>query len=332
MNAAPKILCIALAFALAACSSGSMEKVESGHSTSFDGEVLRIEFEREDGGKERFSALRDRWYAWSWVPFLPNHSGRRWVMGKTDREGTSIAYALVSWDNDEPTDYLAAGYWMRFDGFDRDRGLPIAAADLVMFIDGSEIDPALPPELPVSGTASYTGQAGGIYTYSYGGGWNGYDGPDAGEEFYGPMTVEANFDDMTVAGCIGCVGDLWIEREHLYSVLGRRGRRAARHAHRLRNSVRPDEDRVRRQFPGRRRDGRPSDADRHAVGWGMGRQPFQPPGVRRQTALRCRHRERRVHGGRWQRGRVQVDLHRGPSVAAAPPSSPEGGPLRLSPP
>ncbi len=224
MNTAPSFFCIALALALAACSSGSMEKVESGHSTSFDGEVLRIEFEREDGGKERFSALRDRWYAWSWVPFLPNHSGRRWVMGKTNREGTSIAYALVSWDNDEPTDYLAAGYWMRFDGFDRDRGLPIAAADLVMFIDGSEIDSATPPELPVSGTASYTGQAGGIYTYSYGGDWTGYDGPDVGEEFYGPMTVEANFDDMTIAGCIGCDGDLWIEREHLYGVLGWRTR------------------------------------------------------------------------------------------------------------
>ena len=222
MNNTASFFCIALALALAACSSGSMEKVETGHSTSFDGEVLRIEFEREDGGKERFSALRDRWYAWSWVPFLPNHSGRRWVMGKTSREGTSIAYALVSWDNDEPTDYLAAGYWMRFDGFRRDYDLPIAAADLVMFIDGSEIDPALPPELPVSGTASYTGQAGGIYTYSYGGGWTGYDGPDAGEEFYGPMTVEANFDDMTIAGCIGCAGDLWIERMHLYSVFGRR--------------------------------------------------------------------------------------------------------------
>lgn len=222
MNNTARFFCIALALALVACSSGSMEKVESGHSTSFDGEVLRIEFEREDGGKERFSALRDRWYAWSWVPFLPNHSGRRWVMGKTNREGTSIAYALVSWDNDEPTDYLAAGYWMRFDGFRRDYDLPIAAADLVMFIDGSEIDPARPPELPVSGTASYTGQAGGIYTYSYGSGWTEYDGPDAGEEFYGPMTVEANFDDMTIAGCIGCAGDLWIERTHLYSVFGRR--------------------------------------------------------------------------------------------------------------
>lgn len=222
MNNTARFFCIALALALAACSSGSMERVETGHSTSFDGEVLRIEFEREDGGKERFSALRDRWYAWSWVPFLPNHSGRRWVMGKTNREGTSIAYALVSWDNDEPTDYLAAGYWMRFDGFRRDYDLPIAAADLVMFIDGSEIDPALPPELPVSGTASYTGQAGGIYTYSYGNGWTGYDGPEVGEEFYGPMTVEANFDDMTIAGCIGCAGDLWIERTHLYSVFGRR--------------------------------------------------------------------------------------------------------------
>ena len=221
----PAILsCIALVIALAACSSGSMEKVESGHRTSFDGEVLRIEFEREDGGTERFSTLRDQWFGRTWVPFLPNHSGRRWALVKTDREGTSIAYALVSWDNDEPTDYLAAGYWLRFDGFSLRGGIPLAAGDIELFIDGTEIDPRHPPELPVSGTASYAGEAGGVYTYRYGSDWTGNEHPEAGEEFYGPMTVEANFDDMTIAGCIGCDGDLRIERMHLYGVLGWRAR------------------------------------------------------------------------------------------------------------
>ena len=222
IKTAAKLSSVALAFALAAClgDTAMEDKIDFGRSTSFNGEVLRIEIDREDGSKEQFSTLRDRWYSFSWVPFLPNHSGRRWVMGKTDQEGTSFVYTLVSWDNDNPTDYLAAGYWMRFEGYRRDNDLPIAAADLFMFVDGSELDPALPPELPVSGTASYVGGASGIYTYSHGSGWPGYDGLEAAEEFVGTMTVEANFDDMTIAGCIGCVGDLQIDRGHLYGALG----------------------------------------------------------------------------------------------------------------
>ena len=39
------------------------------------------------------------------------------------------------------------------------------------------------------------------------------------------MTIEANFDDMTIAGCIGCVGDIVIDREHLYVALGWRRER-----------------------------------------------------------------------------------------------------------
>ena len=220
MKTAAKLLCIALAVGLAACSSYDPPEMETGHRTSFDGEVLRIEIEREDGGTERFSTLRDRWFGWSWVPFLPNHAGRRWALLKADRDGTSIAYTVVSWDNDDNTDYLAAGYWLRFEGFDPSDEIPLAAGDIVLFIDGTEIDPANPPELPLSGTASYVGEAGGIYAYRYGSDWTGTDEPEAGEEFYGTMTAEANFDDMTIAGCVGCVGDLRIERMHLFGVLG----------------------------------------------------------------------------------------------------------------
>ena len=225
MNIAARLLWIAPVVALAACSGADRDgESDSRFSTSFDGEVLRLEFEREDGGRERFSTQRDHWYARTWVPFLPNHSGRRWALAKTGVEGTSVAYALVSWDNDDPTDYLAAGYWLHFDGYRLRNGIPLAAGDIELFIDGTEIDPAYPPELPTLGTASYVGQAGGIYTYRYGSDWDGNGQPESGEEFYGPMTVQANFDDMTVAGCLGCDGDLWIERMHLYTVLGWRAR------------------------------------------------------------------------------------------------------------
>ena len=227
MNATVRLACIILAGALTACTGSDPDeraaagRIDFERVTSFDGEVLRIDIDREDGGTETFSTLRDRWYSWPWVPFLSNHSGRRWTLLKIDPEGSSLAYALVSWNNDDNTDYLAAGFWLRFDGFHPPR-LPISQARTVLFVDGPEIDPASPPQLPVSGTADYAGNAGGVYLYSYGSSWTGNEEPVAAEEFTATMNIQANFDDMTVAGCIGCIGDILIEREHLFLALGRR--------------------------------------------------------------------------------------------------------------
>ena len=213
MNLAGRLVLLFFALALGACSGGATEHA-SNRPTTFDGEVLRIAVPREDGGTETFSSLRDEWYSWSWFPFMPNHSGRRWTMGKTDRDGVSLAYALVSWDNDDPTDYLSAGFWMRFDGARTTRRLNPADARITPFIDGPELDPASPPNLPVAGTAHYVGSAGGVYRYHAPG-----DEPLA-EEFTATMTLTADFVAGSIAGCIGCVGDITIEREHLYTILG----------------------------------------------------------------------------------------------------------------
>ena len=218
MTIAARLASIVLAFALAACAAGGPDET-AGRNTSFDGEVLRIELPRKDGGREKFSTLRDRWFSWSWAPFLPNNSGRRWTLLKTDTDGTSVAYAVVSWDNDDPTDYLAAGYWLRFDGI-HSRRLPVSEATTTLFIDGPELDPAFPPSLPPAGTARYAGSAGGTFAYRYGSDWIGNSEPVSAEEFTATMTAEANFDDMTIAGCIGCLGDIEIDREHLYVALG----------------------------------------------------------------------------------------------------------------
>ena len=212
-----------LCLALAACGGGGGGDGDPfrGRPSAFDGEVLRLAIPREDGGRERFSSLRDQGYSWTWAPFLPDRSGRRWTLYKADRDGLSLAYALVSWDNDDPTDYLAAGYWLRFEGVRSTRDLPLAEAATVPFIDGPELAARL--HLPPGGTASYAGEAGGIYAYRYGAGWP--ETPDTVEEFAGTMTLEADFDAMTVSACIGCEGDLAIQRQHLYAALGwRRGR------------------------------------------------------------------------------------------------------------
>ena len=221
MNLARSLASVVVALILTACAGGGDDPAGTARTTSFDGETLRIAVPREDGGTERFSSARDEWFTWSWRPFLPNHVGRRWALRKLRTEGTSVTYAIVSWDNDDPTDYLAAGYWLWFPGAD-DRRLRLEAAETAAFIDGPELDPTNPSRMPLSGTASYVGEAGGVYSYRYGSGWTRVDEPEFAEEFAGTINLTADFADGTVSGCIGCIGELEIRRAHLYTLFGYR--------------------------------------------------------------------------------------------------------------
>ena len=225
MNFTGKLACFVVAIAMTACSGGSGPEGTAG-TTSFDGEVLRLALPREGGGTERFSSARDEWFGWSWRPFLPNHVGRRWAMIKSHTEGTALAYALVSWDNDDPTDYLAAGYWLWFPGTDT-RRLSLSAAEPDLFVDGTEIGSANLADMGVSGTATYIGEVGGVYRYRYGSGWSDVEEREFAEEFAGPIEITADFSDNTVTGCVGCIGDLEVRRQHLYTLLRRRASQPA---------------------------------------------------------------------------------------------------------
>lgn len=99
-------------------------------------------------------------------PVQPDHSSREWILANNHYDGRVLLYALVSWDDADPTDYLAAGWWLVYPP-----DVPTWAFESAtrgVFLDGPELDPAKPPDLPLAGTASYVGGMGGLYTYSYG--------------------------------------------------------------------------------------------------------------------------------------------------------------------
>ena len=198
------------------------DRVRFERVTRFDGQVLHVDLPRGDGTRDRFNSVRDEWYDWSYVPARLGYAGRRWTLGKTTATHTSMVYALVSWNDDDPTDYLAAGWWLRFPGrYSFRRGLSLLDAEGDAFIDGPELDISNPPRLPRAGQATYAGGAGGFFRYRDGSGGPGAAAPAHMEEFSGTMTITADFADHTVRGCLGCVGDLVLEREHLYAILRR---------------------------------------------------------------------------------------------------------------
>ena len=147
---------------------------------------------------------------------IPGHRARTWTFVKDADIGTSVAYALLSWD---PADYLMAGWWAQFPG----QHIPdLSFRDSIQraIVDGPEIDPSVPPRLPVEGQATYAGQAGGLYAYELGSDWGEDEGAFVIDEYEGVITLTADFADATLSGCIGCAGDLVTRRAHFGIFLG----------------------------------------------------------------------------------------------------------------
>ena len=117
-----------------------------------------------------------------------------------------IAFALVQtrWNDADPTDYLALGYWASIElDLDAEDLSGLAVAGIGTFVDGPDLRGT--PTLPSGGTATYEGGASGLYAYLHGGLPAGSF--EAGL-FSAMARLTANFDAATIEGCIGCTGGM----------------------------------------------------------------------------------------------------------------------------
>ena len=191
------------------------DEIRHVRNSEFSGPRLRMFLTLKDGSRASVNTADDAVQTRPGVTPVPGHRARDWTFVKEVKAGTTIAHALVSWDPDDPDDYLMAGWWIQFPGQHLPE-LDLTESEQYAIVDGPEIDPANPPELPVTGMATYTGNAGGVYAYVPEG------DKDAAviDEYQGTITIGANFADRTVSGCIGCVGDLSTGRTHFGVILG----------------------------------------------------------------------------------------------------------------
>ena len=207
------IVCMGLMLSACVGGGGSMpENMEDSESafernTEFRGPWIRVFIEPEEG--EELSVNSDDHAEMSKAEPspIPDHEARRWRLSKVDEtEGTSYVIALVSWDGNDPEDYLMAGWWAQFDK-EQPPNLTYQNLSEYAIIDGPEFDSTIIPQLslPTEGTAQYIGPAGGTYWYVPGAtlddGLFTLDGWEANVN----MTVE--FTSGTLKGCIGCIGD-----------------------------------------------------------------------------------------------------------------------------
>ena len=217
----PLPILLVLALALTACANNPprQEAFKLEQNTKFDGETLRFFVRLDSGAVATVNTNDDVIEMLPGATPMPGHRAQAYTFLKVKKEGTSLSHALLSWDPDNPADYLVFGWWAEFVG-QHPPGLSLADAERWALVDGPELDHGIVPEVPVEGTATYLGQAGGLYRFVPG----GEPGEDFEnvvlEEYQGTITLTADFFDGTVKGCIGCTGDIVTRRAHFGVILG----------------------------------------------------------------------------------------------------------------
>ena len=222
MRLSTALFAAVLIMSVSACGGRNERPEDTGpinfeRNSEFSGPNLRVFLTLEDGTPLSVDTADDAVQTSPGSTPLPGHQARDWVLVRDDENGTSIVYALVSWDPLDTPDYLLAGWWAQFP----DQHYPdISFEDSIQYaiVDGPELE--APPELPVSGQASYAGQAGGLYTYLPGSDWGEEEGKGFAEEWEGRIALTADFAGGTISGCIGCEGDLVSRRAHFGFFLG----------------------------------------------------------------------------------------------------------------
>ena len=204
---------------LAGCSGDSSpvaaEEDQSGinytRNSAFAGGHLAVFLVLEGGAFRTVHSLTDVVDEGTFETPIPGHEGKALTFLKVDEYGTSMAHGAVSWDPDDPGDYLMAGWWAEFPG-QRYPDLSWDGSARYAIVDGPEITQLSRPQFPASGSASYVGRAGGLYAYE----------ADAYvvDEYEGVISLQVDFADRTMAGCIGCLGDLVTRRAHFGAFLG----------------------------------------------------------------------------------------------------------------
>ena len=174
--------------------------------TTFVDNVISIDVRDSDGRTRTLNTALHGAGSWAHYlprPLQPNHSHREWILTDSHYDGLVLLYTVASWNAADPADYLAAGWWLVYppdtplDDFE--------SATRGVFLDGPELDPASPPDLPLTGTATYVGGAGGLYTYSYGSDWGELAGSSEFTEFQAPVLLTADFERSRLTGCMGCL-------------------------------------------------------------------------------------------------------------------------------
>ena len=184
-------------------SAGVGVATASGVSTSFDGTDLTVTISRDDGNEITLNTGSDASETSEPVDSpIAGHGAQSWVLFEPTADGMSVAIATVTANEDDAADYLTVGHWMHI-------AVDVAefsfiGAEMGAFVDGPELSPASPANLPAGGTASYYGPASGAYSVLHGTDTGVTPGSTESGMFDSAVELAADFAANTISGCVGC--------------------------------------------------------------------------------------------------------------------------------
>ena len=189
-------------------------------NSEFSGPRLRVFLNLPDGTPVSVNIEDDAVSTRPGRTVIPGHQARDWTFVKDAEIGASVVHALVSWDPEDPADYLMAGWWAQFPdqhlpglsfrrlGAIRHRGRPGDGSCGATRTAGS------PAGRPMSGRPA------GSTPMRWAADWGEAEGSNIVEEWEGHIALTADFAAKTIAGCVGCEGDLVTRRAHFGVFLG----------------------------------------------------------------------------------------------------------------
>ena len=171
-------------------------------SVDFDGTTVEVTVTQANGSNFTFASSDDAWHLGTIDP--ATQRGQHVPPDQTDVQfsyhvheaSPSLYFASYierGWGDSD--NWYVRGYWIRGE---QNPYLHKADVDLGTFIDSPEIDSASPPDLPDTGTATYSGDANGVYYHDYA------NGAREIGQYIGDMSLEINFATSELSYCTGC--------------------------------------------------------------------------------------------------------------------------------
>ena len=173
----------------------------AGAHAEFDGQDVRVHLpDYFRGYPVVLSSVLDKVDSAAAPSRLEGYSRRTWTLF----DGGPLAVVSVRWSDEDDSDYLAAGWWVR-EPYGSGQEMGVDA-----FVDGPELRGVLPDSmmLPLRGRAVYYGEAAGVYTTQVGIACTAFpcELPTSGGagEFVADAKLVADFARGDIEGCVGC--------------------------------------------------------------------------------------------------------------------------------
>ena len=168
-------------------------------SVSFDGTTAEITVTQADGSTFTFASSDDAWRSGAISPteakVPPGQTDVRYSYHVHDNTESLFFASYIERGWEDADNWYVRGYWLRGGS---NPYLHKADVELGTYIDSPEIDPASPPTMPSTGTATYTGDANGVYYHDY------EDGSREIGQYIGDMTLNVDFATGQLDYCTGC--------------------------------------------------------------------------------------------------------------------------------